>query len=67
MINGGMGEHVLRFYEEHGCDVSVLVIAIPDVYVEHGNVDLLRKEIGIDEESVLTRVTEAYKSVEGKE
>lgn len=67
VINGGMGEHVLRFYEEHGCDVSVLVIAIPDVYVEHGNVDLLRKEIGIDEESVLTRVTEAYKSVEGKE
>lgn len=67
VINGGMGEHVLRFYEAHGCDVSVLVIAIPDVYVEHGNVDLLRKEIGIDEESVLTRVTEAYKSVEGKE
>ena len=67
VINGGMGEHVLRFYEEHGGDVSVLVIAIPDVYVEHGNVDLLRKEIGIDEESVLTRVTEAYKSVEGKE
>lgn len=67
VINGGMGEHALRFYEEHGCDVSVLVIAIPDVYVEHGNVDLLRKEIGIDEESVLTRVTEAYKSVEGKE
>lgn len=67
VINGGMGEHVLRFYEEHGCDVSVLVIAIPDVYVEHGNVDLLRKEIGIDEESVLARVIEAYKSVEGKE
>lgn len=67
VINGGMGEHVLRFYEEHGCDVSVLVIAIPDVYVEHGNVDLLRKEIGIDEESVLTRVTEAYKGVAGKE
>lgn len=67
VINGGMGEHVLRFYEEHGCDVSVLVIAIPDVYVEHGNVDLLRKEIGIDEESVLARVIEAYKSLAGKE
>ena len=67
VINGGMGEHVIRFYREHGCKVSVLVIAIPDEYVEHGNVDLLRKEIGIDADSVLERVISAYKSAQGKE
>lgn len=67
VINGGMGEHVIRFYREHGCEVSVLVIAIPDEYVEHGNVDLLRKEIGIDADSVLERVISAYKSAQGKE
>lgn len=67
VINGGMGEHVIRFYKEHGCEVSVLVIAIPDEYVEHGNVDLLRKEIGIDAGSVLERVVSAYKGAQGKE
>ena len=33
-------EDVIRFYEEHGVTIPVLVIAIPDEYVEHGNVDI---------------------------
>ena len=67
VINGGLGEHVIRFYEEHGVTIPVLVIAIPDEYVEHGNVDILRKEIGIDADTVLERTVEAYRDVEGKE
>lgn len=67
VINGGLGEHVIRFYEEHGVTIPVLVIAIPDEYVEHGNVDILRKEIGIDADNVLERTVEAYRDVEGKE
>ena len=33
-----------------------LGISIPDAYVEHGNVELLKKEIGIDAESVAKRI-----------
>lgn len=67
VINGGLGEHVVRFYEEQGLEIPVLVIAIPDEYVEHGNVDILRKEIGIDADTVVERIAEAYRSVQGKE
>ena len=38
VINGGFGEHITRFYNEQGIYVNVLNIAIPDEYVEHGDV-----------------------------
>ena len=38
--------------------MRVLSIAIPDEYVEHGNVELLKQEIGIDSESILKRIHE---------
>ncbi len=31
-------------------------IAIPDEYVEHGNVDQLKHEIGIDTETITDRI-----------
>lgn len=58
VVNGGLGEHVVRFYEENQIPVSVLNIAVPDAYVEHGNVDILRKEIGIDADTVTARILE---------
>lgn len=64
VINGGFGEHITRFYNECGSSITVLTIAIPDAYVEHGNVDILRKELGIDAASVTERVLEAYRKQE---
>ena len=34
----------------------MLPITIPDEYVEHGNVELLKKEIGIDPDTVFDRI-----------
>ncbi len=58
--NGGFGEHVIRFLKENHLDVDVLSIAIPDEYVEHGNVEILKKEVGIDKDSVLKRILTEY-------
>ena len=38
-------------------------IAIPDEYVEHGNVELLRKEVGLDADTIIARTMEAYQNV----
>ena len=59
--NGGFGEHVTKFYSEQGSDISVLNIAIPDEYVEHGNVEILRREVGIDADTILKRVMKEYR------
>lgn len=53
---GGFGEHVCTWLEEEKSDVDILNVAVPDIYVEHGNVDLLKKEIGLDAEFILSRI-----------
>ena len=64
VINGGMGEHVTEFYGQNEMEsVHVLNIAIPDEYVEHGNVDILRKEVGIDAETITRRTVAAYEKL----
>lgn len=63
VINGGFGEHVTRFYHQNGSSVHVLNIAIPDEYVEHGNVDILRQEVGIDKDTIVARTVEAYQAL----
>ena len=58
--SGGFGEKVREYADSINLPCKVLTIAIPDEYVEHGNVDLLYREVGIDEETVLKRVVTAY-------
>lgn len=65
VISGGFGEHVLRFYNENHDPVEVLNIAIPDEYVEHGNVDILRHEVGIDADIIVKRTIERIRQIEG--
>ena len=58
--SGGYGEKVLDYVTERGLPVQILNISIPDEYVEHGSVDTLYEEVGIDTESVTKRIIEKY-------
>lgn len=66
VINGGFGEHVTEFLSQHVKKLSILNIAIRDDYVEHGNVDILRRELGIDAESIVDKILEKYLSGKSK-
>lgn len=57
---GGFGEHVMDYLNRIGSQVRVLPIALPDDYVEHGNVELLRKEVGIDPETIEKKILASY-------
>ena len=61
--SGGFGERVRTFADEQELPGQSLSITIPDEYVEHGNVELLKKEIGIDEESVTKRILEEWNRI----
>ena len=55
--SGGFGEKVLDVLNKNNRnDVKIINVFIPDKYVEHGNPNILKKEIGIDENSVAERV-----------
>ena len=53
---GGYGEKVLAYMNENGLGSGFLGIAVPDVFVEHGNVELLKEEIGMDAEGIVARI-----------
>ena len=52
VASGGYGERVREYFDTLPGEGELLNFAIPDEYVEHGNVDLLKKEMGIDAESI---------------
>ena len=37
-------------------EIRVIQIALPDAYVEHGNVSVLREMLGINSDSVIRRI-----------
>ena len=40
-----------------------MTLALPDDYIEHGSVDVLRKMTGIDSESMSEKIIETYKEL----
>ena len=64
VISGGYGEHVLECVARNRQKVQVLNIGVNDTYIEHGNVDVLRKEAGIDAESIYRKTIEELKTLE---
>lgn len=59
VYSGGLGEKISTYVATENMSVKILNIAIPDKFVAHGKVDILKKELGIDAESVLSRIIEA--------
>lgn len=53
---GGYGEKVLDCMNRNGLKNGLLNISIPDAYVEHGNAEVLKREIGIDADSIVRRI-----------
>ncbi|MBS5282838.1 MAG: 1-deoxy-D-xylulose-5-phosphate synthase [Clostridiales bacterium] len=53
VLQGGYGLMITGYIHEHFPHVKVLNISLPDAYVEHGNVSLLRSGLGIDSDSII--------------
>lgn len=60
VLQGGFGLQVTALVHKWAPQVKVLNIALPDAYVEHGNVSLLRESLGIDSDSVIKAMREFY-------
>ena len=63
VASGGFGEHVAAYVNESDLDIKVQVIAIPNAYVEHGNVERLKEDIGIDANSIFEKIIDLYKQM----
>lgn len=61
--NGGFGAKVTRFAKNCGMGYYVMNISLPNLYVEHGNVKILMKEVGIDKDTIIDRILEYLKDM----
>ena len=63
--SGGFGEKVLDVLNKNNRNSdNIINVFIPDKYVEHGNPDILKKEIGIDADSVAERINRMISKLE---
>jgi 1-deoxy-D-xylulose-5-phosphate synthase len=54
---GGLGSSVLEFYSLKGIyGLTIRIIGVPDIFVEHGTIKEQRKEIGLTAERVATEL-----------
>ena len=66
VLQGGYGLQVTAYIHEHYPQVKVLNIALPDAYVEHGNVSILREDLGIDSDSIIKTIKAHYLTETGQ-
>ena len=50
--NGGLGSAILEWMNDRGYHPNIVRMGLPDVFVEHGTVEQLRKITGLDLESI---------------
>jgi len=60
VLRGGFGLEVAEWASSQKKELSVTHIALPDAYVEHGDVSVLREHLGIDSDSVVAVLRDKY-------
>ena len=60
VLQGGFGLDVTALVHNYAPEVKVLNIALPDAYVEHGNVSVLRETVKIDSDSIIRTMRDFY-------
>ena len=63
VLNGGFGEKVNAFASSINADYRVLNIAIPNLYVEHGDVSYLKKLLGLDTDTIVDRILKEVQEI----
>ena len=59
VITGGFGEYVAAWCQNR--EVSVHPVALPDKFIEHGSVNLLKKKYFLDAESIANRIMQEWR------
>ncbi|MCR4727153.1 MAG: 1-deoxy-D-xylulose-5-phosphate synthase [Lachnospiraceae bacterium] len=56
VTSGGFGERTRQLLFEEGINMNLLNISLPDMFLEHGSVDILKKKTGLDAQSIVKRI-----------
>lgn len=59
-VSGGFGQHVLDYTSRERLPLRVCSFGINDEFIEHGSVDVLRKSIGLDQDTITQKIITEY-------
>ncbi len=55
---GGAGSGVLEVLSEEGVRTRTLILGVPDVFVDHGDMDALLERCGLDNDAVVAKISD---------
>lgn len=58
ILQGGFGSAVLEYMNDNGFNASVKRLGIPDQFIEHGSLQELYRECGIDKDGIIRAIHE---------
>ena len=62
-VEGGYGSHVVKYLSEQNISVKVLIVGVPDCFVEHGNISQLREQVGLDSATIVEKIIKAWENL----
>lgn len=63
VITGGFGQAVAAWYQGKK-DIMVCPVALPDCFIEHGSVSVLKKKYGMDAEGIVEKIRNTIETTE---
>ena len=66
VLKGGFGEACGDYLLSKHDDIRLLHVGVPDVYVEHGGVDQLKKTLHMDADSIVERIVREMSDAESQ-
>lgn len=58
VLNGGFGSGVSEFLTDNFYTNKIVRFGIPDKFVEHGKIEMLERDLGLDTGSIVARITQ---------
>ena len=55
-VAGGAGASVAEFIHQQGIDFDILLLGLPDTFIDHGRPEVLLAECGLDEKGILNSI-----------
>lgn len=60
VLSGGMGEKIAAYISAKNYSMQVLMIGVPNEFIEHGTISELKQILGMDRDGIFARIKSGY-------
>ena len=60
VLSGGMGEKIAAYISAKNYSMQVLMVGIPNEFIEHGTISELKQILGIDRDGIIAKIKNRY-------